>query len=65
MTITGHTSPNEGKPRIAKTMGKARIFSEALPFIKDFRGKTVVIKYGGSAMVDEDLRSTFADDVAM
>jgi acetylglutamate kinase len=46
-------------------MGKARIFSEALPFIKDFRGKTVVIKYGGSAMVDEDLRSTFADDVAM
>ncbi len=46
-------------------MGKARIFSEALPFIKAFRGKTVVIKYGGSAMVDEDLRSTFADDVAM
>ncbi|MCP3996401.1 MAG: acetylglutamate kinase [bacterium] len=46
-------------------MGKARIFSEALPFIKDFRGKTVVIKYGGSAMVDESLRNTFADDVAM
>ena len=46
-------------------MGKAGIFSEALPFIKAYRGSTVVIKYGGSAMVDEGLRSTFADDVAM
>ena len=62
---SGHTTPHEAKPRIAKTMGKARIFSEALPFIKDFRGKTVVIKYGGSAMVDDNLRNTFADDVAM
>jgi acetylglutamate kinase len=50
---------------IASTMGKARIFSEALPFIKKFRGTTVVVKYGGSAMVDDDLRRTFADDVAM
>jgi acetylglutamate kinase len=65
MTNTGHSNPDVAKPRIAKTMGKARIFSEALPFIKDFRNKTVVIKYGGSAMVDEGLRSTFADDVAM
>jgi acetylglutamate kinase len=46
-------------------MGKARIFSEAMPFIKAYRGTTVVIKYGGSAMVDEALRNTFADDVAM
>ncbi|HSF86425.1 MAG TPA: acetylglutamate kinase [Acidimicrobiia bacterium] len=46
-------------------MGKAKIFSEAMPFIKRFRGTTVVIKYGGSAMVDESLRNTFADDVAM
>lgn len=53
------------RPRIAKTMGKAAIFSEALPFIKAYRGSTVVIKYGGSAMVDESLRNTFADDVAM
>ncbi len=62
---TGHTSPNPAKSRIATSMGKARIFSEALPFIKAYRGKTVVVKYGGSAMVDEALRSTFADDVAM
>jgi acetylglutamate kinase len=46
-------------------MGKARIFSESMPFIKAHRGKTVVIKYGGSAMVDDSLRNTFADDVAM
>lgn len=46
-------------------MGKAGIFSEALPFIRRFRNTTVVIKYGGSAMVDDLLRGTFADDVAM
>lgn len=63
--MTGHTTPNPAKPRIASTMGKAAIFSEALPFIREFRGTTVVIKYGGSAMVDEALRETFADDVAM
>jgi len=62
---TGHTPPDHGKPRIASTMGKARIFSESMPFIKSHRGKTVVIKYGGSAMVDEGLRNTFADDIAM
>jgi len=63
--VTGHTTPHPAKPRIATTMGKAGIFSEALPFIQKFRGTTVVIKYGGAAMVDESLRGTFADDVAM
>lgn len=63
--MTGHTTPHAAKPRIASTMGKAGIFSEALPFISRFRGTTVVIKYGGSAMVDDLLRGTFADDVAM
>ncbi len=62
---TGHGSPAPAKSRIATTMAKAKIFSEAMPFIKRFRGTTVVIKYGGSAMVDETLRNTFADDVAM
>ncbi len=63
--MTGHTTPHPAKPRIATTMGKAGIFSEALPFIQKFRGTTVVIKYGGAAMVDDSLRGTFADDVAM
>lgn len=62
---TGHGAPDAAKSRIATTMGKARIFSEAMPFIKRFRNTTIVIKYGGSAMVDEALRNTFADDVAM
>lgn len=62
---TGHSKPDPAKSRIATTMGKARIFSEAMPFIKAYRGSTVVVKYGGSAMVDESLRNTFADDVAM
>lgn len=62
---TGHSAPNAGKGRIASTMGKARILTEAMPYIRDYSGETVVIKYGGSAMVDEDLRHSFAGDVAL
>ena len=46
-------------------MGKARILTEAMPYIQQFSGETVVIKYGGSAMVDEALRTSFAGDVAL
>jgi acetylglutamate kinase len=38
---------------------------EALPYIRDFHGRTVVIKYGGAAMRDEDLREGFATDVVL
>jgi acetylglutamate kinase len=38
---------------------------EALPYIREFHGRTVVIKYGGSAMRDEDLREGFATDVVL
>ena len=61
----GHSAPNAAKARIATTMGKARILMEAMPYIQAFRGKTVVIKYGGAAMVDEDLRHSFAGDVTL
>lgn len=44
---------------------RARILIEALPYIKRFRGKTVVIKYGGNAMVAEDLKQSFARDIVM
>ncbi|MFL6622825.1 MAG: acetylglutamate kinase [Sulfurifustis sp.] len=44
---------------------RARMLIEALPYIKRFRGKTVVIKYGGNAMVAEDLKHAFARDVVM
>ncbi len=44
---------------------KARTLIEALPYIKKFSGKTVVIKYGGHAMVDEGLKRNFALDIIL
>ncbi len=44
---------------------KAEILSEALPYIRRFHGKTIVIKYGGNAMTDERLKRSFAHDVVM
>lgn len=43
----------------------AQILTEALPYIQRFSGKTLVIKYGGNAMVDEDLKNNFARDVVL
>ncbi|MGB5426205.1 MAG: acetylglutamate kinase, partial [Gammaproteobacteria bacterium] len=43
----------------------AQVLAEALPYIRRFRGKTVVIKYGGNAMVDETLKSGFARDIVL
>ncbi len=43
----------------------ARVLSEALPYIQRFRGKTVVIKYGGNAMTEEELKRGFARDVVL
>ena len=62
---TGRTPPSSQKGRIATTMGKAKILMEAMPYIRDFQDKIVVIKYGGSAMTDQALRTTFAGDVAL
>ncbi|MEK7839986.1 MAG: acetylglutamate kinase, partial [Pseudomonadota bacterium] len=44
---------------------RARILTEALPYIQRFKGKTVVIKYGGNAMVDDALKNSFARDVVL
>jgi acetylglutamate kinase len=44
---------------------KARILGEALPYIQRFHGKTIVVKYGGNAMIDESLKVRFARDVAL
>jgi acetylglutamate kinase len=43
----------------------AHVLGEALPYIQRFRGKTVVVKYGGNAMVDEALKSGFARDIVL
>ncbi len=44
---------------------KADILSEALPYIRRFHGKTIVVKYGGNAMIDEKLQQSFAHDVVL
>jgi acetylglutamate kinase len=44
---------------------KAEVLIEALPYMRRFLGKTIVIKYGGSAMSDESLRASFAVDVVL
>jgi len=44
---------------------KAEILIEALPYIRNFYGKTFVIKYGGAAQVQDDLKESFAKDVVM
>jgi len=47
------------------TNSVADILIEALPYIKRFSGKTIVVKYGGHAMVDEDLKKDFANDITL
>ena len=49
----------------SNAMTIARVLTEALPYIQRFSGKTIVIKYGGNAMVDEQLKSSFARDIVL
>jgi acetylglutamate kinase len=55
----------ETDPRVRDAGAKATILAEALPYIREFSGKTVVIKYGGNAMEDPDLADLFAQDVVL
>jgi len=50
---------------VQKWIDKAEVLIEALPYIRRFLDKTIVIKYGGHAMTDEDLRASFAVDVVL
>ncbi|MBQ0799101.1 MAG: acetylglutamate kinase [Porticoccaceae bacterium] len=43
----------------------AKVLTEALPYIQRFAGKTIVVKFGGNAMVDEELKRSFARDVVL
>ena len=54
MALTGTTAAD-----------RAKILAEALPYIQRFHGKTIVIKYGGSAMTEEKLKKSFARDVVL
>jgi acetylglutamate kinase len=55
MSDTAHISPRD----------KAEILAQALPYIRKFHGKTMVIKYGGNAMTDPELQKAFAEDVVL
>lgn len=48
-----------------KFIEKANTLIEAIPYIRNFYGKTIVIKYGGSAMTDEELKENFALDIIL
>ena len=50
---------------IEKSIERAEILLEALPYIRRFYNKTIVIKYGGHAMVDKELKDLFAKDLVM
>jgi len=46
-------------------IAKAKVLMEALPYIERFYGRTIVIKYGGNAMVEEHLKESFAKDIIL
>jgi acetylglutamate kinase len=48
-----------------KAMEKAMVLMEALPYIKEYYGKTVVVKFGGNAMENEELKERFASDIVL
>ena len=53
------------KPYTFSPHDKAEILAQALPYIRKFHGKTMVIKYGGNAMTDPALQAAFAQDVVL
>ncbi|WP_028851243.1 acetylglutamate kinase [Thermocrispum municipale] len=56
-----HTIPADA--RLATAAEKAGVLIEALPWLQRFHGATVVIKYGGNAMIDDELKAAFAQDM--
>lgn len=50
---------------LADAQATARVLTEALPYIRKFKGRTIVIKYGGNAMEDDTLKAGFARDVIL
>jgi acetylglutamate kinase len=56
---------NNNESKLISPAMRAGILAEALPYIRNFRGKRILIKYGGSAMTNESLKRDFAEDVAL
>ena len=64
MTTASPASPDPDLSHIGPR-DKAEILAQALPYIRKFHGKTIVIKYGGNAMTDPALQADFAEDVVL
>ena len=64
MTTTADAFQPESPSTLSPAV-KAGVLSEALPYIRRFHGKTVVVKYGGNAMTEESLQRSFAHDVVL
>src|SRR5881394_4606783 len=61
-----NTRPSRTVPAYAESRVRdVETLLEALPYIRDFHGRTVVIKYGGAAMTDTALREEFARDIVL
>ena len=56
---TGAKTPEEWRAATEK----AKTLAEALPWLKQYHGKTIVVKYGGNAMTDDSLKQAFAEDI--
>ena len=53
------------QPEIAAATERARVLAQALPYLRRYAGATVVVKYGGHAMGEEDLAMEFGRDIAL
>ncbi len=56
-------APSPDEARWEKATAKARTLAAALPWLKRYHDKTIVVKYGGNAMTDETLKRAFAEDI--
>jgi acetylglutamate kinase len=61
----GKTSRRDHLPERAEVEARAAVLLEALPYIQQFAGATVVVKYGGAAMTKPELKASFARDIAL
>jgi acetylglutamate kinase len=69
--MSDHASPRWGTTRLMRPddpeydAQRAAVLLDALPWLKEFHGQVVVVKYGGNAMVDETLKAAFAEDMVL
>ena len=59
------TGKDNESGKVDEAMAKAQVLVEALPYIQRFNRKIIVVKYGGSAMIDEQLKDQVIQDVTL